>query len=512
MLRQNIFANFIGRAWAFISVYLFVPLYLRYLGIEAYGLVGFYSTLLGIMAFADMGFTATLNREMARLSVSKNSASEMRNLLRTYESTYGFISLFISLLVWLLAPLIAEKWLRSNVLQPHEITLAIRLMGVAIALQLPSGLFISGLMGLQRQVLANFLQIAWGLLRGLGAVLVLWLYSPTIIAFAGWQILSNGVYCILARIGLWQAISFGSGQPEARFRWQVFRDTWRYATGMFSIAVVSSLLKQADKLVVSKMLPLEMLGYYTLAGAVAAAPLTLASPIASAVFPRLTAMVAIHDRDGLVRLYFRTSELIAAIIIPAGLTFALFSGDFIFAWTGSASTAQRAGLVAALLVGGQTLQAITIVPYYLSLAHGNVRFPLHAALFGLILITPLLFVLVMKYGLLGAGLSWFSINIFMLPPYMYLVHRRFLPGEFRRWCWTGVGRPLVTGLPCVLLGYWIFPRSGSRLLTFCIISFVWLTTSMITILVSSELRQEARSQIIRLFSWSCNNRGNKQDI
>ena len=83
MIKQNIAANFIGRAWGFISVYLFIPLYLKFLGIEAFGLVGFYSTLVGVLAFADMGFTATLNREMARLSVQRESADR-----QVYKNLY----------------------------------------------------------------------------------------------------------------------------------------------------------------------------------------------------------------------------------------------------------------------------------------------------------------------------------------------------------------------------------------------------------------------------------------
>src|SRR2546425_12398080 len=77
MFRQNVIANFVGRGWGFISVYLFVPLYLKFLGIEAYGLVGFYATLLGFLTFADMGLTATLNREIARLSARSNAADAM---------------------------------------------------------------------------------------------------------------------------------------------------------------------------------------------------------------------------------------------------------------------------------------------------------------------------------------------------------------------------------------------------------------------------------------------------
>lgn len=490
MIKRNITANLIGRAWGFVSIYLFVPLYLKFLGIEAYGLVGFYSTLLGVLAFADMGFTATLNREMARLSVRKDSPGEMRDLLRTYESAYLCISSLLAILIWVLAPLIAAQWLRSKVLQPQEMSSAIRLMGVAIAFQLPSGLYIGGLMGLQQQVRANSLQIAWGAFRGIGAVFVLWLCSPTIFAFASWQLISNTIYCFFARLSLWRALSFSSAQSHPRVKWQVFRNTWRYAAGMAGMAVVSTLLTQTDKLTISKLLPLEMLGCYTLASALAAVPATLASPIASAVFPRLTGLVEKGDRIGLIRLYHRTCELVAVASIPAGLTLAVFAGDFILAWTGSTVAAQRAGRVAALLLAGQLMQAIMVVPYYLALAHGNVRLNLQIGIASIVLITPLLIMLIMKYGLVGAGVSWLVMNIFTLPPYMYFLHRHFLPGELRRWCFRGVVRPLLAALPCVLLARWLVPHTDSRLQTLCWIGLVWAVAAAATALTSSEVRRE----------------------
>ena len=490
MIRQNIIANITARAWGFVSVYLFVPLYLKFLGIEAYGLVGFYSTLLGVLAFADMGFKATIYREMARLSVRKDSAGEMRDLLRTYESAYLFISSVLAVIIWTLAPLIAEHWLQSTVLQPHEMAAAIRLMGISIALQLPSQLYIGGLMGLQRQVRANSLQIAWGVLRGVGAVLVLWLFSPTILAFASWQLISNAIYCFFVRLSLWRALSPSPIQPRPRFKWQVFRDTWRYAAGMTGMAAIFTLLTQTDKLAVSKMLPLEMLGYYTLAGSLAALPMIMAGPISDAVFPRLTGLVEIGDRIGLVRLYHRTCELVTVAIIPAGLTLALFAGDFILAWTGSTAAAQQAGLVASLLLLGQLMQAITAVPYCLALAHGNVKLNLQIGISSVVLITPLLIYLIMKYGVVGAGVSWLIMNICTLPAYMYFLHRRFLPGELRRWYLRDVGLPLLAALPWVLLGHWLLPHPTSRISALLIIGLVWSASAVSSAAAVAEVRKD----------------------
>jgi len=501
MIRQNIIANFIGRAWGIVSVYLFIPLYLKFLGIEAFGLVGFYSTLLGVLVFADMGLTATLSREMARLSVLKDTAGKMRDLLRTYESVYLFISLALASIIWVFAPFIAERWLRADTLAPREIAAAIRLMGIAIALQLPSGLYNGGLLGLQKQVLSNSVQIAWGVLRGVGAVLVLWLFSPTIFAFAFWQLFSNAVYCFAVRLSLWRALP--CADPRPRFNRMLIRDTWRYAAGMTGMTFIGILLMQTDKLVVSKMLPLEILGYYTLACTVGSVPVMLANPIGIAVFPRLTGLVAMGDRISLTEVYHRMCALVAVAVIPGSLTLALFANDFILAWTGSAAAAHLGGLVATLLLAGQLMQAIAGIPYYVALAHGNVRLYLYIGAVSIVLVVPLLIILIRKIGVVGAGLSWLVMNLCTLPLYLYFFHRQFLPGELRRWCLHDIGLPLLATLPCVLLGRWLVPHTTSRLLTFFLIALVWCAATAASALGIPELRSEfiiKTKKLLRVFN------------
>lgn len=242
---------------------------------------------------------------------------------------------------------------------------------------------------------------------------------------------------------------------------------------MAVLAVVSTVLTQTDKLAVSRLLPLEMLGYYTLATALATVPLTLASPIASAVYPRLAGLVASGDRKGLIRVYHRTCEIVALVVIPASLTVALFANNCISAWTGSAIIAQRAAPAASLLLGGQVMQALTLVPYYVALAHGNVRLNLQVGFASVLVITPLLIFLITRYGIIGAGLSWLIMNVCTLVPYMVLLHARFLPNELRRWVVHDVLRPLVASFPPILLARLFMPMPSSRVLTLGLIGLVW---------------------------------------
>src|SRR5437016_11708946 len=139
---------------------------------------------------------------MARLSARPNTGQEMRDLLRTVETVYWMTALCAALVVVAGAGVVADHWLNSRLLDRDSVVTAVRLMGIVLALQLPAGLYQGGILGRERQILANTLQVVWSLVRGGGAVLVLWLVSPTLTAFFAWQIGVNVVYVIATRLAL----------------------------------------------------------------------------------------------------------------------------------------------------------------------------------------------------------------------------------------------------------------------------------------------------------------------
>jgi hypothetical protein len=118
------------------------------------------------------------------------------------------------------------------------------------------------------------------------------------------------------------------------------------------------------------------------------------------------------------------------------------------------------------------------------------------------LITPMLIYLIMKYGVVGAGFSWLFMNICTLPPYMYFLHRKFLPGELLRWYNRGLVRPMLTALPCVLLGIWLVPHTTSRLVTLCWIVVVWASSVAVTAITVTEIRCIVLKRVFKLFGAS----------
>lgn len=149
-LRRDVVANVAGQASAAVLGLVFVPLHIRFLGVEAYGPVGFSVSLFAVLRIADLGFSSTLNREFARLSATPGVRQHMRGLLFKMQAVYRLISTVLAITVVAMAPAIASGWFRPGSVPAQEVTRAVALMGLGAVLQCPMGLYNGGLPGLQR--------------------------------------------------------------------------------------------------------------------------------------------------------------------------------------------------------------------------------------------------------------------------------------------------------------------------------------------------------------------------
>lgn len=450
-LKLNILANFVGQGWPALIGLIFVPLYIKFMGIEAYGLVGVFVTLNGLCSFFDMGLSTTLNREMTRYSDQPDKVQEMRDLVRTLEVGYWGVGVLLGLLiVALLSPWIAYDWVKAGELAPATIQQAVMVMGLVIALQWPISLYSGGLLGLERQVLLNGINVTMATVRAVGAVLVLWLVSPTILAFFIWQIFTSAVQTALTTYALWRSLPRSSQPP--RFQKSLLQAVWRFAAGMSAIAVITLLLTQMDKVILSNLLTLEMFGYYTLSWVVASGLSMLVGPVFTALFPGFTRLVTMGDQPALVQLYHRGSQVMSVMILPAAVVLALFSPEVLLLWTRNVVTVENTHSVVSLLVVGSALNGLMNLPYALQLAYGWTKMAFYSNVVATVVLVPLTIFLATHYGAVGGAIVWVILNSGYVLIAMPIMHRYLLPGELRRWYLEDVGLPLAGALVAAGLG------------------------------------------------------------
>lgn len=453
-LKKNTIANYLGQGWTALMGLAFIPVYIHYLGVEAWGLVGLMSMLQAWLTLLDMGLTPTLSREMARFQAGAHSAQSIRDLLRSLEVIYGGVAVAVVGIVWLIAPWVSVHWLSAAQLSAKSVAQAIGIMGLVLAARMVEQIYRGAIQGLQRQVWLNGVQSVMATLRWAGAVGVLAWVDSSIEAFFLWQgLVSLLTMGILARQTYhWLPLR----ERPARFDLAAIVRIRRFAGGMAATTLLALLLTQVDKLLLSKLVSLEDFGYYALAASAAGALYFLVAPMVNAVSPRLTELVTRSEQPGLIDTYHRASQWLAAVLIPAALMMAAFAEPLLQVWTGNVGLAQQAAPLLALLALGTLCNGFMHVPYTTQLAHGWTGFAVRVNIVAVCFIVPAILWAVPRFGAIGAAWAWLALNAGYVLVSMHFMHRRLLPGEKWRWYRDAVFKPLIIGSITVLaLRQWI---------------------------------------------------------
>ena len=496
LLRANVVSNLVASGWSALLNLACVPVYVHLLGMESYGLIGMFAALQAALGLLDLGISPALSRELARYSAEAAESRNARDLARTVEVLYWVTGALIGIAVASAAGLIATRWVHASALPVVTVVRAIVLMGLVAAAQWPITLYMSGLQGLQRQVLLSILTAVLATFRYGGAALVVAYASPTITAFFLWQMAVSLCGSAILGVAFWRCMPTDRSRP--RVRWALLRTVRRFAAGVTGIAILSLLLTQADKVILSKVLTLADFGYYSLAVLISQSLVLFSGPVVRAVFPRFSQLVVVRDEPALRSLYHRAAQTVALGAIPAGLLLVLFSTEVLTLWTRSVSTAAQAHLSVSLLVLGSIFLALQTVPYFLALAHGYTQLNIRMGLATVCITIPLLVLAARRYGGPGAAAVWLLVNGGTTPIYLYFVHRRFLGGELRTWWTHDVLLPAAASLAPLLLTRALLPSDMDRIPLLTCLGLTYMAACSLTVLLSPELRHMLRGYRARL--------------
>jgi O-antigen/teichoic acid export membrane protein len=483
LLRRNLIVNFIGRGWTALMTLAFVPWFIHYLGIEAYGLVGFFASLQAVSVLLDLGLSTAINRGLATLAADSGSTARQRDLLRTMEVINWGLALVIGVVVLALAPLIASHWIHARGLSSGTVSHAVQLMGLTIALRWPCNLYAGALTGLQRQLSVDLISGAGATFANLGVIAVLAWYAPTIEAFFVWQMLSAALQTGVAGWWIWRCLP-ASGRP-ARFSRDILAHHWRFAAGMSGVTALTLLLTQTDKIILSKLLTLEQFGYYAMASTLANGLLALVQPVYTAAFPAFSTAVARGDRQLLLATYHRSARMSACLIMPPSMMIACFPALALWAWSGNQDIALNAAPALAILAMGSSLYGLMYAPIALQLAYGSTGLILQYCVIAVVVQVPLIIAGALLFGAPGAALGWPLLNLASVTIVVPIIHHRHLTGAHRDWSIYDTAIPMALTLLVVGLLKETAPAPASRLMAASILAMGLGVAGAATWLLSS---------------------------
>lgn len=429
-MRVPLIANYVGQGWSAIMNIVFIPIYIHYLGLEAYGLIGVFAVVFTASTLLDAGMSATINREMARYLSGKLDIQRVRNLLFSVEIICLILSILAILIGYPFSWILGHYWISGNILGQHVIQTALYLMIATAVIRVIEGVFRGALLGLNHHVLMNGISILAVTTRSAGVIIPLAFLNASIITFFLWQLLISIIALFLFVLAV--RLKLPRAPITPKFDRFAIRELRRFAGGVMGATMLGVILSQIDKILVVQLVSLQQFGAYALATAVAAGLYQLTNPVSQSYYPRFTELF--HRSEATLAVaYHHANQTVALVTAPVAALLIFLGEPILQLWTGDPALAASAAPLLRFLAIGVFFHCAMYVPYALQLAAGWPRLAALTNTAAVMLFVPALLFTVPRFGPLGAAISWACLTGVMLLVTIHLMHQRLLPTERRSW-------------------------------------------------------------------------------
>jgi O-antigen/teichoic acid export membrane protein len=402
---KKIFANYTSSLWSMFANFVFLPLFLVYLGPKQFGIFALITILQSGMSLLDFGISATVKQGMA---VGRNN----KLIINTYEPILVLIIALIALVIYLLSSYLLNNL--SN-LAINDISSALFYWVVLLLLSsMMINFYTSILWGVNRQVEVSLINIFFSATKHIGGVIIAIIYNEILYVII-FQATSSLVILILIRgyisfIGYKLMWFKGGVIKKAR----LLRVNSKYTIGALLLSTITFLNYQFDKIVLTSEISIEFLGYYSLLFMLSQVSVSIASPLSHSYYHLFVKLIFGKDQNSSKSLsleYSNCFSLLSALLIPVVLTLLFFGYQILEAWTMNSVVAETmSGIIVIMVIAG-ALQSLQTLPYNIMMAAKQSMALTKIYVFVTAIYVLLCLLLIQKYGLFGAAISWLSYNI-----------------------------------------------------------------------------------------------------
>jgi len=445
--RGRVAAGIVSRVWNAILSLAIYPIYLHFVGAESLGVIAAYASIQAVITLFDGSLAPSLTKQLVKARVDNSEWEKSFNLIKTMEIIYWGLAVFAGFLFFLVVPFISSSWLNPSHINHSELKNALYIAAIGLTLQWPSTLYVSGLVGMEKQSLLALVGTISSTVKVVITILFLWATTPsvTVIFLVGTAF--NLIQTILMRHYFFSAIP--AKFNNSRFSPQLMKEIWRFSGGLSLITITSVVLFQADKLAFSKLLKLENFGFYSISTSIANSLFIVSGAMFSVIFPKFSELILAKDKDSLSEYYHLSCQALAFFIFPISAVTMFYSYDLLLLWTNNAQLASEGAMILALFIIGNLLNCALSVPYTLQLSYGLTKTALYSNILALLIYFPLINILFKKYNVLSGPVSWSLVNFMLLTIIASVSHQKILKGEGRKWFFLDFALPLFIAIMIV---------------------------------------------------------------
>lgn len=431
----NVSAWFVPALTALIAV----PITVRGLGADAYGLLALVTALTGFLGLMELGLGTAIVRYLSFYR-ALNQGRPMLGILRFAVVWFGAVGLIGGVVLF-----VGAQWFAQSLLKipPDMVPTAVAVIRISAF-----GFFTGMLVSVGAAIPQSFLRydlsaimtVVFGTLGSAGpAVLVL--LGQGLVAIVAFGVATDvlAVLCYaLITVRLFEPIDKSAGPSWRSIR----RVTLRFA-GVAALNQIHSVVaSQASRVVVGAASGVAAAGYYQVPSLLASRVNTMLARAAYVVFPTASGMQARNDADGIKNLYLRTSRLFFVINGSVTMAMCALAYPLLALWVGP-KYAQEGAAALAIFSVTSAINATTMAASYVNLSAVrpgvNLAFAFSNSVIALVTVYPL----TVHWGVTGASLAGL-LGATNVPLFFWYVHKNIIHVSSRS-VWRTCYRPTIVG-------------------------------------------------------------------
>lgn len=413
--------SFVTTAVNAVVGFLYVPLLLRYMGKNEYGLYQLMGSIIALLSVMDFGLSATVTRYYSKYKTLEDE-DNMENVLALSGLVYILITivlLIVGIGVYFNLGLLFTKSLTSDQLVSAKKIFIVFLLYLGITI--PSKVFDSVITSHEKFVFIRVLTLVQIVTQPVFVIAVMnkW---PTALAMVIVQTIFSMIVILVKAYYCFYKISMKIKLHH--FNKSLFTEMMQFSFFIFLGAILDQLFWQSNQIVLGMFINTAAVAVYGVATTISNSYMSLSTAITSVFLPRITSLVTHKVSDKEISDLFikigRVQFLILACVLSG---FIIYGRQFINVWAGSGFS--NTYIVTLILIIPFTIDLIqniglTILQAKNKLAYRSVVF-LIIAIINVIASIPL----TIYFGVIGcalaAGVSFFVGNAIVMNIYYYKV-------------------------------------------------------------------------------------------
>ncbi len=357
-MAKNVAMNFIGLAIPYLVAFVTIPIVIKYLGLERFGILSLIWVIFGYFTLFDLGLGRTTTKYVAE-ALGRGEMSKLPQYLWTTVILQACFALLGVILFISIIPLLVGRILNIPAAYIAEAKTTFALVALSLPINFVMHSFRGTLEAGQKFGLVNAVKIPAsvffyilplvGVLLGfkLPGIVILLILSR-LLSLLAWFLLCLKVYPVLKK--------------KPVLHRTLLKPLFRFSAWIAISGVIYSITTSLDKLLIGALLTVKAVAFYSAPNELLMRFGIIPGSFSLVLFPAFSSLMAGGQQDKIENLYSRSVKFLLIFAGPLLVLIICYARPFLHFWLGH-EFAQNSTLLVQLLAAGFLVNSLWTVPF-----------------------------------------------------------------------------------------------------------------------------------------------------